>query len=177
MAKVVHHVKINFAEGGNWVGVFPEWSPIQLTSSFNMASLRWTTTNGCPRLGPDFQRPGARFSKVPKTFRARKAIRKTTTCLFCKAGLFRCCKGNKNKNNCKVSCFETPSFWRYKENYVTRIRPKSFGTFEKQAPDFGRLFRALVSITDCYHYVGHCAAFCLLKWRIWWPTMYFNPLK
>ena len=31
---------------------------------------------------------GARFSKVPKSFRARKAIRKTPTCLFCKAGLF-----------------------------------------------------------------------------------------
>ena len=54
--------------------------------------------------------PGTRFSKVPRTFRARKAIRKTTTRLFCKAGLFICCKGNKNKNNCKVSCLETPSF-------------------------------------------------------------------
>ena len=53
---------------------------------------------------------GARFSKVPKTFGLRKAIRKTTTCLFCKAGLLVCCKGNKNNNNCKVSCLETPSF-------------------------------------------------------------------
>ena len=53
---------------------------------------------------------GARLSKVPRTFRARKAIRKTTTCLFCKAGLFVCCKGNKDKNNRKVSCLETPSF-------------------------------------------------------------------
>ena len=69
-----------------------------------------------PKMGPkrigtfEKQVPGARFSKVPKTFRARKAIRKTTTCLLCKAGLFICCKGNKNKNNCKVSCLETPSF-------------------------------------------------------------------
>ena len=53
---------------------------------------------------------GARFLKVQRTFRARKAIRKTTTCLFCKAGLLICCKGNKNENNCKVSCLETPSF-------------------------------------------------------------------
>ena len=37
--------------------------------------------------------PGARFSKVPKTFRARKAIRKTLSHIFCKAGLFMCCKG------------------------------------------------------------------------------------
>ena len=49
---------------------------------------------------------GARFSKVPRTFRARKAIRKITTCLFCKAELFTRCKGNKNKNNGKVSCLE-----------------------------------------------------------------------
>ena len=53
-------------------------------------------------------KPRAHFSKVPKTFRAQKAIRKTLTCLFCKAGLFICCKGNKNKNNCKVSCLQTP---------------------------------------------------------------------
>ena len=43
-----------------------------------------------------FYSPGARFSKVPKTFWARKAIPKTATRLFCKAGLFICCKGNKN---------------------------------------------------------------------------------
>ena len=43
---------------------------------------------------------GARFSKS----------RKTTTCLFCKAGLFICCKGSNNESNCYVSCLETPSF-------------------------------------------------------------------
>ena len=64
---------------------------------------------------------GSRFSKVPRIFRARKAIRKTTTYLFCKAGLLICSKGNKNKNNCKVSCLETPSFWRYKENYKVKL--------------------------------------------------------
>ena len=78
---------------------------------------------------------GARFSRVPKTFRAQKAIRKTTTCLFCKAGLFIRCKGNKNQNNCKVSCLETPSFEDTKRIMAPEIRPKSFGTFEKQAPD------------------------------------------
>ena len=77
---------------------------------------------------------GARFSKVPRTFRARKAIRKITTCLFCKAGLFICCKGNKSKNNGKVSCLETPSFWRYKENYVTRNTPEKFRDFRETGP-------------------------------------------
>ena len=80
------------------------------------------------------QAPGARFSKVPRTFRARKAIRKTTTRLFCKAGLFICCKGNKNKSNCKVSCLETPSFLRYKENYVTRNTPEKFRDFRETGP-------------------------------------------
>ena len=77
---------------------------------------------------------GPRFSKVPRTFRARKAIRKITTCLFCKAGLFICCKWNKKKNNCKVSCLETPSFWRYKEYYVTRNTPEKFRDFRETGP-------------------------------------------
>ena len=63
---------------------------------------------------------GACFSKVPKTFRALKAIRKTPTCLFCKARL---------KNNCEVSCLETPLFRRYKENYVTGKAPEKFRDF------------------------------------------------
>ena len=83
--------------------------------------------------------PGARFSKVPTTFRARKASRKTTTCLFCKAGLFICCKGSKNENNCKVSCLETPSFWRYKENCVTRNTPETFRDFRETGPWLRRL--------------------------------------
>ena len=80
---------------------------------------------------------GARFSKVPRTFRARKAIRKTTTYLFCKVGLLICCKGNKNKNNCKVSFLETPSFWRYKENYVTRKTPEKCRDFRETGPRAG----------------------------------------
>ena len=42
------------------------------------------------------------FLKRPENFRARKAIRKTLTSLFCKTGLFMCCKGDKNSNNCEV---------------------------------------------------------------------------
>ena len=38
----------------------------------------------------------AYFSKVAKTFGARKAIRKTPTRLFYKAGLSISCKGDKN---------------------------------------------------------------------------------
>ena len=78
------------------------------------------------------ERPGARFSKVPKAFRVRKAIRKTWVCLFCKAGLFICCKGNKN--NCKVLCLDKSSFWRYINNYVTRNVPNKFHDFRETGP-------------------------------------------
>ena len=44
----------------------------------------------------------------PVSRKSRKAIRKIPTCLSFKAGLFVCCKGNKNKDNCKVSCLQTP---------------------------------------------------------------------
>ena len=47
-----------------------------------------------PEIGPksfgtsEKQVPVGRFSRVPKTFRARKGVRKTPTRSFCKAGLF-----------------------------------------------------------------------------------------
>ena len=46
--------------------------------------------------------PGARFSKVPKTIRARKAICEIVNRLFKKADLLTCFQGNKKKNNCEV---------------------------------------------------------------------------
>ena len=88
--------------------------------------------------GPEHFRPGARFSKVPKTFRARKAIRKTPTRLFCEVALFICCKGNKNLNNCKVSCLEMPLLWKHKENYVTRKVPEKFLDFREPSSRAGR---------------------------------------
>jgi len=81
-----------------------------------------------------FNGSGARFSKVTQTFRARKVNRETPTPLFCKDGLHICCKGNKNWNNCEVSCLETPSFWRYKGNYVTRNSPETFQDFRETGP-------------------------------------------
>ena len=37
-------------------------------------------------------------------------------------------------NNCIVSCLETPSFWRYKENYATRNAPENFRDFRETGP-------------------------------------------
>ena len=46
--------------------------------------------------------PRARFSKVPKTFWARKAVCETANRLFWKAGLLTCYQGNRKKNKCEV---------------------------------------------------------------------------
>ena len=75
------------------------------------------------------QGPVSRKSR--ELFGPEKPFVKLRTAYSVKADRFICCKGNKNN-----SCLETPSFWRYKENYVTEkneIRQKSFGAFEKQA--------------------------------------------
>ena len=95
----------------------------------------WKEIDRPGEMSPEKEYCGARFSKVPQTFRSRRAIRKTPTRSFCKAGLFICCKGNKNLNNCKVSWFETPSFRRYKENYVTRNAPEKFRDFRETGPE------------------------------------------
>ena len=70
----------------------------------------------------------------PVSRKSRKAICKTPTWLFRKAGLFICCKGDKNKNKCEVSCLETSSLRLYKENYVTQNTPEKFRDFRETGP-------------------------------------------
>ena len=71
--------------------------------------------------------PGVRFSKVPKTLWARKAIRKTPTRLFCEAGRFKCCKGIKIKITAK---FRAPRRIRfeYKKGIMS---PEKFRDFRE----------------------------------------------
>jgi len=78
---------------------------------------------------------GARFSKVPRTFWAQKAIRKTTTWSFCKAGLFinYVVKGIKTNITAKFHASRRLRFEDTKRIMSPEIRSKSFGTFEKQA--------------------------------------------
>ena len=54
-----------------------------------------------PGVDQDMQ-PGGRFSKVPKTFRARKAICESASRLIWKADLLKCFQGNKKKSDCEV---------------------------------------------------------------------------
>jgi len=91
--------------------------------------------------------PGPCFSKVPRTLRARKAIRKSTTCLFCKAGLSYVVKGIKTKITAKFRASRRLRFEDTKRIMSPEIRPKSFGTFEKQAS--GPVARSMVSAKHC----------------------------
>ena len=65
---------------------------------------------------------------------ARKAIRKTATCLFCKAGLFICRKGMKIKITVKFRASRRLHFEDTKRIMSPKMLLKSFGTFEKRAP-------------------------------------------
>ena len=78
-----------------------------------------------------YKKSGVHISKVPKTFQAQKAICKTATSLFRKAGVFIHGKGNKNENNCKVLCLKTLSLCTYKENNVTQNASKKFWDFRE----------------------------------------------
>ena len=74
------------------------------------------------------------FSKVPKTFRARKAICKITNRLFWKANLLTCFQGNKKKNNCEVWRIKCSLFLSYKGNFYTRKWPVKFRDFWETPP-------------------------------------------
>ena len=76
----------------------------------------------------------ARFSKVPNTFRARKAICEIANRLFWKSDLLTCFQGNKNKNNCEVWRIKCSPFLSYKGNCDTRKWPVKFRDFWETAP-------------------------------------------
>ena len=79
--------------------------------------------------------PGARFSKVPKTFRAQKVICISPTRLFCKTGLFKRCKEIKSNITAKIRALRRLPFEDTKSLIMSpEILPKSFGTFEKRTP-------------------------------------------
>ena len=77
---------------------------------------------------------GARFSKVPRTFRARKAICQTAIHLFWRADLFICFQYKKNLEDCQVWWLRTSALRRYKGNCGTRNRPEKFRDFWETGP-------------------------------------------
>ena len=86
------------------------------------------------------------FFKVPKTFRARKAVPKTPTHSCCKAGLFTFCKGRKIEITARIRALRRLRFEDTKRTMSPKMRPKSFefGTFEKRTTGLKitRLFKA-----------------------------------
>jgi len=79
-------------------------------------------------------RSGARLSKVPKTFRARKAICETVNRLFWKADLSIWSQGNKKQNGCEVWRLKSSPFLRYKGNCDTPKQPVKFLDFRQTDP-------------------------------------------
>ena len=79
---------------------------------------RWEDTKGFGAF--DKQAPGACFSKVPRTFRARKASYQTAFHLFWKANLLTCFKCKKNHEDCEVWWLRTSALRRYVENCGAR---------------------------------------------------------
>ena len=80
------------------------------------------------------KKPGARFSKVPRTFRVRKASCQTAIRLFWKADLFTCFNYKKNQGDCEVWRPRTSALRRYKRNCGTRNRPEKFRDFWETGP-------------------------------------------
>ena len=78
------------------------------------------------------------FGRVSQKSRKRFEPEKTFVTLrpafSVKLGFSYVVKGINNHYNCKVSCPETPWFWRYKENYVTRNAPEKFRDFCETDP-------------------------------------------
>ena len=80
------------------------------------------------------QGPFSRKSR--KVFGSEKPFVKLRPAYSIKLVFVICCKENKKWNNCKVSCLEAPSFWRYKENLVPRNAPEKFRDFRETGPWF-----------------------------------------
>ena len=88
---------------------------------------------------PPFEQlgPGATFSKVPRTFRARKASFQTVIRLFWKADLLTCFLRKKSQEDCEVWWLRTSAWRRYKGNCGTRNTEK-FRDFRETGLWLGR---------------------------------------
>ena len=90
---------------------------------------------------------GARFSKDPKTFRARKATYENAIRLFWKADLLRRLLDNKKQNNCEVRRLKTSRFLRPRGNSVGHPK-KSRKVSGLTRNGLQALFRAKLILSD-----------------------------
>ena len=89
--------------------------------------------------------PGARFSKVPKTFRPEKPFIKLRPAGFVKLVFSYVVKGIETEITAKFRASRHPRCEDTKRIKSPEIRPKTYGTFEKWAP--GPLTSAIAVIT------------------------------
>ena len=97
------------------------------------------------------QAPAARFSKVPKTFRARNAIRETPTCLICKAGLFVRCRGIKIKITAKFCASRRLRFEDTKRIMSPEMRAKKSRDLRETGPWNLMYYTKTQSFMHCAH--------------------------
>ena len=107
--------------------------------------------------------PGARFLKVPKTFRARKAICEIANRLFWKADLLTCFQGNKKKNNCELWRIKCSPFLSYKGNCDTRKWPVKFRDFWETAP---WCYWAIARFSPVHTVFQHSFSIQFIWWRV-----------
>ena len=123
-----HKDRENSDQGGNWT------HDLRVRSTL---LSDWATRSGGSRsweLSGFNSHPGARVSKVAKTFRARKAICEIANRLFWKADLLIFFQGNKKKVNCEIWRIKCFPFLSYKGNCDTRKWPVKFRDVREMAP-------------------------------------------
>ena len=95
----------------------------------------------------------ARFSKVPKTFRVRKAILINSDLLILYSWSFHVIKGIKIKIT-ESFVLRDAFVLKLQRELSPEIRPKTFGTFDKRAPDFHKCPAQSKRKTNCLKLYG-----------------------
>ena len=112
------------------------------------------------KLGPE-----AGFSKVPKTFRARKAICGTANPSFWKADLLTCFQGNKKLNDCEVWRLKSSPFLRYTENCDTRKWSVKFRDVRETGPR-GLFLESSENSSGPKSHFGNCYPLVSIDWSL-----------
>ena len=143
------------------------WMPFSAVWRSQLVAALWD--NSRPRYCHGHFPPGACFSKVPGTFRVRKASGQTSICLFWKADLLTCFLCKKNQEDCEVWWLRTSDLQRYKGNCGTRNRSQS----EKFGP-LGLTMRKLptnlwITISQVHEQFFSCSTLCFLPLESVYP--------
>ena len=123
-----------FKSGSLVLGVCCNLEMLKLSSLHHKSEkiLMYVLSRNKHTISPYLIRRG--FSKVPKTFRARKPFVKLQPANSVKLVFSYVVKGIKSKITAKFPTSRRLRFEYTKRIMSTEMRPKSFGTFEKRGP-------------------------------------------